>query len=96
MNSPALLSTAILLEHARAAARDDEARHSACSPSATTTQANERTLLGWGGAAMLDLEWTNRVQFNKSERNDYRRAYADEYLLRRLERRQTAALLPGR
>lgn len=88
MNSPAGLSAATLLAHARAAARDDEARHSAGSPNATTTQANERTLLGWGGAAMLDLEWTHRMQFEKAARNDYRRAYADEYLLRRLERRQ--------
>lgn len=86
MNSPMLLSAATLLAHARAAARDDEARHSANSPSATSTQANERTLLGWGGASLLDLEWTGRAQYSKPEKTEYRRAYAEEYLLCRTAR----------
>jgi hypothetical protein len=73
------LDAGSLLDHARAAARSDEARHRMSRPSATTTQTNERTLLGWGGASLLDLEWTGRCQYSKVVNAEYRRAYAEEY-----------------
>jgi hypothetical protein len=77
---PSPLEAAQLLTHARAAARADERRHAATSTTGATTQHNEQTLRGWGGAALLDLEWRSHCVYSKVERAAYAGAYATEYL----------------
>jgi hypothetical protein len=84
---PTPLESAQLLAHARAAARADEQRHAATSTGGAITQHSEETLRGWGGAALLDLEWTSHWVYSKAERAEYCVAYATEYLRVRAERR---------
>ena len=83
---PTPLASVELLAHARAAARADERRHSAAAPRASLSQRNEQTLRGWGGAALLDLEWTSQCVYSKAAKGSYRDAYATEYLRRLLQR----------
>lgn len=85
-----LLEAAALFAHARAAARSDEARHSRHPSSPRTSQQNERTIRGWGGAALNDLEWDARCVYPKEQREAYQRVYATEYLQRRAVRRLAA------
>jgi len=87
--TPVRLTPANLLEHARAAARHDERRHAAARTGAPTSQHNEQTLRGWGGAALLDLEWSSHYVYSKDENAAYRAAYAMEYLHQRTVRSGT-------
>lgn len=80
------LTASALLDHARAAARADEHRHAVAGTGTTASQQNAQTLRGWGGAALLDLEWTSHCLYAKAEREVYRAAYAAEYLRRRAAR----------
>ncbi|HLZ71328.1 MAG TPA: hypothetical protein VKV26_15615 [Dehalococcoidia bacterium] len=82
----ALLEAAVLFAHARAAAREDEARHSLDISSPRSSQQNELTVRGWGGAALNDLEWASHCVYPKEQREEFRRVYAAEYLQRRLAR----------
>lgn len=68
---PQRLPTEALLDHARAAARHDEQRHAATGIGTATSQGNEHTLRGWGGAALLDLEWRSHYVYGKPERAAY-------------------------
>lgn len=70
--SNALLS-AHLLAHARASARADEDRHP------KTMLHVERTLRGWGNAALADLEWASSCVYAPAQHAAYSDAYADEY-----------------
>jgi hypothetical protein len=91
---PASLASAQLLAHARAAARVDEQRHAATHTSGATTPHSERTLRGWGGAALLDLEWSSHAVYSKAERTAYCVAYASEYLRVRAERQTAGTRTP--
>ena len=77
-----------LFAYARAAACADEARHGrdVCAP--RSSQRNEQTVRGWGGAALNDLEWTSRCVYPKEQREEFRRIYAEEYLRLRAVRSQ--------
>jgi hypothetical protein len=75
---PAPLAAAQLLAHAQAAARGDEQHHAATRTSGATTPHNARTLRGWGGAALLDLEWRSHYVYSRAERSAYCTAYATE------------------
>ncbi len=81
-----LLEPAALFAHARGAARTDEARHSVDTSSPRSSQQNEQTVRGWGGAALNDLEWDSQCTYPKALRDEYRSVYATEYLQRRSAR----------
>ena len=78
-----LLEPAALFAHARDAARNDEARHSLETSGPRSSQQNEQTVRGWGGAALNDLEWVSHGIYPKEQRDEYRRVYAVEYLRQR-------------
>jgi hypothetical protein len=85
-----MLESAALFAHARTAARTEEARHSLHPSSPRTSQQNERTIRGWGGAALNDLEWGARCVYPREQREAYQRVYAAEYLQRRAARLEAA------
>ena len=90
-NVPTPLASAQLLAHARAAARGDELRHSATSTVERPSrhQHREQTIRGWGGAALLDLEWTSQFVYGHAAKIAYCAAYATEYVRLRAERSAT-------
>lgn len=79
-----------LFAYARAAACADEARHGSDGSAPRSSQRNEQTVRGWGGAALNDLEWTSRCVYPKAQRDEFRRIYAEEYLRLRAGRSQPA------
>jgi len=85
-----LLEPLTLFAYARAAACADEARHGKDGSTPRTSQKNEQTVRGWGGAALNDLEWTSRCIYPKEQRDEFRRIYAEEYLRLRAARARAA------
>lgn len=87
-----------LFAYARAAACADEARHDRDVSGPRTSQKNEQTIRGWGGAALNDLEWNSRCIYPKEQREEFRRIYAQEYLRLRAARSGPVdnAVLPER
>ena len=74
------LEPAVLYERARKAARADEARHGTDTSRPRPSQQNERTIRGWGNAALNELEWASNCRYRKEQRDAFCRAYAAEYL----------------
>jgi hypothetical protein len=73
------LPHAELMDHARAGARADEARLGVGTASQPPPQPSERSLRGWGQAALLDLEWQTHRTYPPAVHRTYQDAYAGEF-----------------
>jgi len=91
---PLVLTITALSVHARAAARIDEQRHGTDPNHVKTSQHNEQTVRGWGGAALLDLEWSSCYTYPRAQKEEYRREYAAEYRRAQAARMAQAGLQP--
>jgi hypothetical protein len=74
------LEPEMLLAHARKVAGEDEARHYTATTVPRPSQHNERTIRGWGSAALNDLEWASNCIYPKGQRETFCGVYAAEYI----------------